>query len=87
MKIFFTLDWRNFEGFRTIIAGGFGLAFKAEKWIRRCTPASRANLAIVRGIFACTSSNEKLLFKKLIPKEIEDNKEFPTEFHLYDQLN
>jgi hypothetical protein len=47
-----------------IIAGGFGLAFKAEKWIKRCTPHSRAIRAIVRGILTCTSSKEKLLEEK-----------------------
>lgn len=44
--------------------GGLGLAFKAEKCIKRCTPASRANLAIVRGILTCISSYEKFLYKE-----------------------
>lgn len=83
-----TFDWRNRDGLRQIIAGGVGLALRAEKWIKRWTPHSRASRAIDRAALTWTSSKEKFLSKQRHRASMNNAEEISlTEFRFDGQLN
>ena len=83
-----TFDWRKRDGLRQIIAGGVGLALRAEKWIKRWTPHSRASRAIDRAALTWTSSNEKFLSKQRHRASMNHAEEISlTVFRFDGQLN